>query len=414
MLGDLLSSKLRCRSPRPQQKGKHPPVRTSPQEDTSLLKRESSWILMFQNSIQNTLNAQHIFLSSNMVDVTDFVTGINTRKTVFGVTFEQLILVLYPLFLIPAAFLWYRDLQRRRRSATIPTGCVKVGVSGQSHAADEHDAKYDKGTTDEKKWTVKALYIHPIKSCSAIELDVADVDAEGLTYDRKFCFAELITPSKDDEQGKRTPKWTFRTLRQPGYEKLALVKPEVWIPKTDVDGSATGLRQVDREGTLIVKYPNVPTGFFAPLDRLMLDWGLIPKENSFRVPLDPTNGYDKEVLGIWGEDPVWFNMGRHIPEDFKQWMGVSRPLTLFRVDPESHRPVMGSESQQEAAIRAQDAYPVNMLNLASVHDVGNRISKDVMNGLSVRRFRANIIVEGPRKCSRNTYWYCYARDGTSC
>lgn len=334
-----------------------------------------------------------------MVDVTDFVTGINARKTVFGISFEQLILVLYPLFLIPAVFFWYRDLKRRRSFTTNPAGCVKLGVSGQSHAADEYDARYDTGTTDASKWKVKALYIHPIKSCSAVEVDAADVDAEGLTYDRRFCFAELITPAKADDEGRQIPKWTFRTLRQPGYEKLALIKPEVWVPKGNRDINAAGLRQVEKEGSLIVKYPNVPTGFLAPLDRLMLRWGLIPKEKSFRVPLNPIDEHPKAVVDIWKEDANWFDMGRHIPEDFKQWMGVSRPLTLFRADAESYRPVMRCAPRKEdvgfqTAVRCQDAYPVNMLNLASVHDVGNKVGKSIIDGLSVRRFRANIIVEG--------------------
>jgi len=59
---------------------------------------------------------------------------------------------------------------------------------------DEFHIKYDEGTINQEEWRVKALYIHPIKSCAGVELDEADVDVEGFTYDRKFAFAEWMVP----------------------------------------------------------------------------------------------------------------------------------------------------------------------------------------------------------------------------
>ena len=343
-------------------------------------------------------------------DITDFVTGIGSKKTIIGISFEQLMLILYPVFLIPVVLLWYSDLRKRKSP---PPGLVKLCLAGDSHAADEYDEKYDEGTKDEKAWKVKALYMHPIKSCAAIELDVADIDAEGLTYDRKFCFAEMMTPIKPDSDGKKIPKWTFRTLRQEGYEKLAQVKPEVWLPKSVSQQNEIGLRQIDREGCLIVKYPNVPTGVLAPLERLAQRWRLVPAESSFRMPLNPgkDHTYPREVMNIWKDDPVWINMGRHVPDDFKQWLGIKRPFSLFRVDPEKYREVFRCAPRQEdigfqPAVGAQDAYPVHLLNLASVHDVGKRVGKDVIDGLSVRRFRGNIIIEGPPAYDEDDWKMC--------
>lgn len=337
-------------------------------------------------------------------DVTHLVADLGTTHVLFGITFEQLVLILYPLFLIPIIYFWYYDVRRRRFLSLVPTGCTKLGLQGESNNTDELDSKYDRGTKDQQMWQVKTIYIHPIKSCAPIELDIADVDAEGLTYDRKFAFAELLKPSVFNPSlsaQDTKPKWTFRTLRQPGYEKLALVKPEIWIPRNAEAEAAGSLRRVEQEGALIIKYPNVPTGVLAPLDRLMMSLGLIPKDNSFRVPLNVRRDhkYPREVVNIWKDDPIWINLGEHVPEDFKQWLGVKNPLSLFRVDPENYRHVFRCAPKREdvgfqPAVGFQDAYPLHMLNIASVHDVGSKVG-NAISGLSVRRFRGNLILEGP-------------------
>lgn len=96
-------------------------------------------------------------------DVTKFVTGINKKVLFLGITFEQFVLILYPVLLIPVALFWYRDLRRRRFTADVPSGCIKLGVRGPSNVADESSSKYDRGTNDKSKWKVKALFVHPIK-----------------------------------------------------------------------------------------------------------------------------------------------------------------------------------------------------------------------------------------------------------
>ena len=329
-------------------------------------------------------------------DVTEIVKTLNSRKLFLGITFEQLILILYPLCLLPVAFFLYRDIRQRRFTPDLPAGCARLGLKGEPHAKDEFDKKYDEGTKDQFEWRVKALYVHPIKSCGGIELDVADVDGEGFVYDRKFAFAEWMTPP-----GKKEPTWVFRTLRQSGYEKLALVRPEVWIPRKEGTASTGDLRRVEQEGCLIVRYPNVPTGFLAPLDRLMLNWGLLPKESSFRVPLNPgkDHKYPVEKVIIWKDNPTWINMGEHVPNDFKEWLKVKNPLALFRADSENYRKVFKCAPRKEEVgfqpvVAFPDSYPLHLLNIASVHDVGRNVATAIEH-LSFRRFRPNILIEGP-------------------
>lgn len=246
------------------------------------------------------------------------------------------------------------------------------------------------------------------RSCAAIELDVADVQAQGMLYDRLFAFAEHITPPKSV-----TPVWTFRTLRQPLYEKLAHVKTEVWVPKDKAGGDISTLRRVEREGCLIVRYPNVPVGAFAWLDRFMLKWSLTPTTRSFTLPLNPLadHNYPKETVAVWNDSPEWLNMGKHLPADFAEWLGVTRPLTIFRADPIAHRSVFKKAPRKEEvgfqpAINFQDSFPLNILGITSVHDLGSKIDKDAISELSVRRFRPNIVIEGAPAYEEDKWKLC--------
>jgi hypothetical protein len=65
---------------------------------------------------------------------------------------------------------------------------------------------------------IKALYIYPIKSCSPVELDSAQLVKTGLRWDRQFTFAE-----KGNGEGG---KWRFLTRRH--YTGLAKVKVDVF------------------------------------------------------------------------------------------------------------------------------------------------------------------------------------------
>lgn len=322
-----------------------------------------------------------------------------------NISLELLILVLYPSFLVPAVYLWHTYRQKVKEAALRPAGCRKLGLRGSSHAADEYDSKYDNGTDDQSDWKIKALFIHPVKSCAAVELDELEIEDAGPAWDRRFCFAELLPPTvikSDASEEEKKARWTFRTLRQPGYERLVFVKPEVWIPEASTQKDNSSSRRVERNGALIIRYPNIPSGPLAFLDRLMMSWNMLPKENSFQVPLLPPKDrtYPKEQVKIWVDNPTWFNYGEHVPDDFRQFLGAKNRIALFRADPDAYREVYRCAPRKEeigyqAVVGCADAYPVNLLNLASIHDVGNRI-KEAIPKFSSRRFRGNLLLTGPK------------------
>ena len=65
-----------------------------------------------------------------------------------------------------------------------------------SNLDDETDPKYDKAEDDSTPGSVriKALCIHPIKSCRPIEVKRALLTKTGFAYDRCFSFATEKTP----------------------------------------------------------------------------------------------------------------------------------------------------------------------------------------------------------------------------
>ncbi|EXJ90212.1 hypothetical protein A1O1_03311 [Capronia coronata CBS 617.96] len=291
-------------------------------------------------------------------------------------------------------------VQEAWRMRNVLRGYKRLTLQGASNMTDEYHERYTRppGTPSDSQWKVKALFVHPIKSCAPVELDGADVDSAGFTWDRKFAFAELVKPQTrlDASEEEKKPRWTFRTQRQPGFEKLVRVRPEIWLPDTAAakSGHSDG-------GFMVVKYPRSPSGPFAGLIKLLVWVGIMSQEKSFQVPLVPPNNhkYPSEQVTIWRDSPKWLNYGVHVPNDFRAYIGVTNPLTLFRVDPKSYREVHRCAPRKEelgyqSVVGFADAYPVHLLNIASVRDVAERVKKDIPR-FSARRFRANIVVSGP-------------------
>lgn len=324
-------------------------------------------------------------------------------------TLQQLWLIAYPILILPAIILLLAERRHQQTLKTLPKGCKRIGMRGYSNIKDEYDdRKYATGVaagqtpTGEANWKVKALFIYPIKSCAPVELNVADIDGSGLLWDRKFSFAELLKPQvpANAPESAKQPVWTFRTLRTPGFERFALVKPEVWVPDPKAVQDMTQ-KGADKEGALIIRYPYVVYGPLAPLKRVLMKMRLLPSERSFRVPLipPPNHDYPSEDVVIWKDKPRWLNYGRHVPDEFKAFIGAKHDLSLFRVDPESYRQVFRCAPRKEQVgyqptVGFADGYPMHLLNLTSVRDLANRISDDIPR-FSVRRFRPNVLVTGP-------------------
>lgn len=314
------------------------------------------------------------------------------------------ILSLLPLIILTRLYL-------HQESRKTPPGCRRLGLSpAQSNLHDEYDSQYTQGVpegqhdaTGQPAWRIKALFTYPIKSCGAIELHTTDVVSTGLAFDRQFCFAEYAPPAAGDDG-----HWTARTLRDRRFNRMALVRPEIWVPDPTMDEYTTNLEEVKSQGVMVISYPRVYPGL---LTKLGMALGVVPREHSFQVPLSPppdrAASYPCLPVKIWKDSPVAYDYGQHIPQSLREYLspgsgsgsGSGPLLTLFRVNASHHREIFRCAPRKDdvgfqTVTGFADAYPIHLLNLASVRDVAARCAADIPR-LSIRRFRANIIIQGP-------------------
>ncbi|EGE82588.1 MOSC domain-containing protein [Blastomyces dermatitidis ATCC 18188] len=331
------------------------------------------------------------------------------------------LLLIYVLCLSPIFLLVYFGHKSRRAAARKPKGCRKLGLYDFSNLKDEDNYRADgrpkrskQSDAGKGRIRVKALLAYPIKSCAGVEFNIADFESTGMAYDRQFCFAEYVnSPASGtaESEGKKhddkpAGKWVFRTLRDLKYGKLALVRPEIWVPDPSSPTYSPKRPEVRSKGVLVINYPRVPGG--TRLKCLLLSFGmrlgLCSREESFQVPLSPpasaikAGTYPSRSVRIWKDTPMAIDYGKHIPPSLLAFIGPSRPMTLFRIDPDHHRKVFrGAPSKEVLGFQATtgfaDSFPVHMLGLGSVREIDARTKYAIPN-LSIRRFRPNIILEG--------------------
>ncbi|KAL4876656.1 hypothetical protein BJY04DRAFT_222834 [Aspergillus karnatakaensis] len=318
-------------------------------------------------------------------------------------------------------FAIYMVAQYNKRNYS-PKGCRKLGLSAtQSHLHDEFHTKYNQGVPEDSigeqgrpAWRVKALFTYPIKSCAGIELDEADIVATGFAFDRQFCFAEDVPPSNPSLQTEPLKKsngtnWTARTLRNRGFNRLALMRPEIWIPDPTVEGYSADLEEVKSKGVLVLYYPRVGrNAIHSSFLNLGISLGLIYHETSISVPLHPfpdqESTYPLTPVKIWKDNPFAYDYSHHIPDSLHCFLNPSGSiqrgrLTLFRVNSSHHREIYRNAPRKkdlgfQPTTGFADAYPLHILGLSSVRDVNAHCASAIPK-LSIRRFRANIIVAGP-------------------
>lgn len=243
-----------------------------------------------------------------------------------------------------------------------PIACIRVGLDTPKNLKDEQDPEYGgKKAEKESKSFVKALFIFPVKSCIPVEIEKGEVLPTGLKYDRQFSFAQYVSsrPEKQSNGSEKTKSgWKFITQRE--CPRLALVKAELWIPDPSNRSYSAQREQIKNGGCIIISFPYTPDFSFGVqglknfLNSLGAkyragDWSAEPRV-TFEVPFLPTvermkekNYGPMENMVIWKENPEAINMDKEIPQDvlekLRYTLGLSNPLTLFRVDSTHYREV---------------------------------------------------------------------------
>ncbi|KAF2098788.1 hypothetical protein NA57DRAFT_38830 [Rhizodiscina lignyota] len=306
----------------------------------------------------------------------------------------------------------------------LPTACRRVGLTSPKNLEDERDPKYSgKDASKSTVSRVKGLFIYPVKSCMPVELEEGEIVPTGMKYDRQFSFAQLVTsrPEKQADGSEKTEhQWRFITQRE--VPRLALVKAELYVPDPTNVAYHPNREDVKNAGCIIVSFPfrsEVSFSFkglkalneILKAKYLARDWSVEPRI-AFNIPFLPTtermkrkNYPPKENMAIWKENPEAINMSSEIPSDaiekLKYFLGVSNPLTLFRVDASNYREVFRCAPKEDEVgyqpvVGFADAYPLHILNIASVQDVAERLPAEQAKDFAAIRFRANIYLTGPQ------------------
>ncbi|KAF2748614.1 hypothetical protein M011DRAFT_440950 [Sporormia fimetaria CBS 119925] len=358
----------------------------------------------------------------------------------FKVVFSQILSYASPLtisatilvLLTPAILILIFAFTQKEELLPPPAGCRQIGLQGRSNLTDQFLKKYSRGSDagPQNPWTVKALFIYPIKSCKGIELDRTDIVPIGLQYDRQFTLAQYVT-SLPTLEGKVKSEWSFITQRT--FPRMAKVETELWIPDPEAPGYSPDGEWVKSEGCLVVRFPFTPDVDLS-MEGLKAYGTIVAAKLTgkpepmveFRIPSNPpkerirTMRYTHEKVTIWKDSPVALNMGCEVPEEvmakLKYTLGVANPLTLFRIDPEQCRELHKCAPKKkdvgfQPTIGMQDSYPMHILNLAAVHDVSSKLPKG-SKPLSALRFRPNVLFTGPPAFDEDNWTKARIGDGT--
>lgn len=297
-----------------------------------------------------------------------------------------------------------------------PEGCRKLGLSGKSNLDDEHDERYKGAVAGQQdgaaSWRVKSLWIYPVKSCRGLELETGTVTGAGMQYDRQFSFAQLSSKfpvsANTPEEEKARHTWKFMTQRS--LPLMATIKTEVWIPDPSSPTYSERHPNVQSGGVLIIRFPYIQSevGILGKLKDILAS--IFSQHREVHVPLNPTqeqiteNGYAVGDLEIWKDKPRSLIIASTEKVDswvqeLQSYLGITNHLALFRVSRDNQpREVYRCAPRKEElgyqpTISFQDAYPLHIMNLASVRDVESKLQRGAPP-LSALNFRPNIVIAG--------------------
>lgn len=285
------------------------------------------------------------------------------------------------------------------RAQSCLRGLERINVM-RSNMEDQFDSKYaiSEQSPSEDPIRVKALFIHPVKSCGGVEVQRAVITKTGLFYDRVFAIA-----AEHEDPGDRSKlQWKF--LSQRTKPAMSQIKAEIWLPKTNGSKSAGG-----GGGFAVLKFKNPDTPSW--LDRAAtifynINIGAVP-EVTCVLPLqlpDPGTA-QMRTFKIHGRDAKGLDMSYDpgvvaVLPKLRKFLGIrpDRGFSIMRCTPDTMVPTkrdlaplahIGTASSHGYT----DSQPVNINSLSSVHAVSALLPVE-NQPLDALRFRANIWFSG--------------------
>jgi uncharacterized protein YcbX len=285
----------------------------------------------------------------------------------------------------------------------------------RSNLTDQHNQKYGplQNRSHADSMSVKALFIHPIKSCKAVELNRALLTKSGFLYDRCFAFAAEVDDVDADEERQ------MRFISQRTKPQMSQIGIELWLPKPIPSHSDPLLAA---GGSLVVTFPDpsADSGSFL-LETIFRPWKWIKRTHiKFIIPLIPTAtqikvyGIRLRHFTIHHRNAQGLDMGKIpavaavIPQ-LKRFLKIPerRELTLFRCTQDTlSRTDRNLAPLKYIGLPAVHGYtdqqPIHINSLSSVQALSLLLPAE-NQPLNALRFRANIWIAGAPAFEEETW-----------
>ncbi|KAL6241785.1 hypothetical protein RBB50_011318 [Rhinocladiella similis] len=303
------------------------------------------------------------------------------------------------LVLIGNIYLSQRELRHLRR----------LGLLSKSNLADQFNERYEKDESapQNEPIVVKALCIHPIKSCAPIELERVLLTKTGFAYDRCFVLAVEVN------QGE----WQF--ISQRTKPRMSLVRQELWLPD---EQSSKDNQLVQAGGCLVISFPDLDAPSTIGRLRAMIEArspSAVPHVR-FIIPLVPSSNQISETelqlktFKIHGRQASGLDLGRlptvaaALPK-LKRFLKIPdrQSFTIIRCTPDTLVRTTRNLAPLDyigtpATHGYTDQQPVHIINLPSVHATSKLLPQE-NQPLNALRFRANIYCAGAPAFSEETW-----------
>ncbi|KAF6840610.1 molybdopterin cofactor [Colletotrichum plurivorum] len=320
-------------------------------------------------------------------------------------------LILLPA-LIAIAILQYGTISTIRRALR---NLQKQGGS-VSNMADQFDPIHaipeSSATTTGEPIRIKSIFIHPVKSCGAIELPRALLTKSGFQYDRSFAIATEVV----DDPATGEVSWRF--ISQRTKPSMCHIKTELYLPRDGADDTQDPL--VRSGGCVLLSFADPdPPSWINRIETLLhtRDPSAKPQVHLIAPLSPPPPSHPLKTFGIHARQARGIDLSplpsvaAALPK-LKRYLNIpeSRGLTLIRCTEDT----LTRTDRNLAPLRHigtpsvhgyTDQQPVNINSLSSVHAVSALLPAE-NQPLDALRFRANLWITGAPAFAEESWKRC--------
>ena len=284
----------------------------------------------------------------------------------------------------------------------------------RSNMEDQFDAKYDipEHAPLEGPVRVKALYVHPVKSCAGVQVQRAMLTKTGFLYDRCFAMAAEVEDPEDPK------KLLWKMLTQRKKPAMSQIKAQIWLSRQQDHSSGTESKD---GGYVVLRFDDPdPPGW---LDRVAaviynLDMNAVPQVTCI-LPLQLPDSSETSLRTFKIHDRLAKGCDMsYVPSvaaalpKLKKFLQVrpERGLAIMRCTPDTtvrtKKDLAPLDRIGTPALHGYtDGQPLNVNNVSSVRAVSALLPPE-NQPLNAVRFRANVWISGAPAYEEESWKRC--------